>query len=184
MLDRDGRAWWMIRNFVWVDHGRIFWLIDVSAGVKKWDRRIARSESGHKIWAIRVEGTAIRKTMKWDFWGLERSRDCIGGMRITRKGSGGEIFARRGDLWSLKCRSGWPERRRRISQHLSVRYGKKNRARRIRWWGAERCKELLEHRRGHRIIIRIQICERWNLRETADGDFGDVPWLRMNINAG
>jgi hypothetical protein len=71
-----------------------------------------------------------------------------------------------------------------ISQHLSVSYGTRNRVRRIRWWGVENCKELLEHRRGRRIIIPIQIRERWNLRETADGDFVDLSWLRKDINAG
>jgi hypothetical protein len=136
ILEGDGRAWWMIRNFMRVDYGRTFWLIDVSVGLKKVVSKDGAIGIGSKSQssAIRVEGTELRKRMKWDFSELEECEDCSGGMRIRRKRSGGEIFARRGDGSSIKCRSGWREIRRRISQHLSVRYGNRNRVRSIRWW--------------------------------------------------
>jgi hypothetical protein len=107
---------------------------DVSTGLKKVvseDREIGIGSKSYRS-AIRVERRETRKRMKWEFLELGECADCSGGMRIRGKRSGSEIFARRADGGALKYRSGWPESMGRISQHLSVRYGSRNRVGRIR----------------------------------------------------
>jgi hypothetical protein len=74
-------------------------LIDVSAGFKKvvsMDREIgigSKSESSR----IGVEETGIRKRMNCDFLELGGCADCSGAMKIRRKRSADEIFARGSD---------------------------------------------------------------------------------------
>jgi hypothetical protein len=59
------------------------------------DREIGIGSKSETSW-IGVEETGIRKRMKRDFLELGGCADCSGIMRIRRKRSGGEIFARRG----------------------------------------------------------------------------------------